>query len=345
MRQRNIELILSQIRRLRRASRQTEDPGLVRRAHGILQLNRSQNVTETARRVQAAHSTIYQSEARFLTFGIDGLRTQKRGPKPTTVTPELKAYFRGLLKRTPRRFGYLTPRWTSRLLSKVLARRRDYDVHPSTIRRLLPEMGYRWGRARPTLHKKDPEKEDKLDRIDAAIDRCDQSEATFFIDEVAIELNPKIGFAWMPAGEQTAIETPGNNRKRYLVDALHAETDTITALDGDGHDTELLLELLDKLRLWYPGFSEINVFMGSAPSHRSRRTDQWFEEHSRVERIFQPTYHPWVNRIERLSEQLHATVTRHHQFNGLNEQMDAVLRFTDAAELFPGSDPRTAKAV
>lgn len=344
MRQRNIDLSLSQVRRLRRASRQTEDPGLVRRALGVLQLARCDNVTETSRRVQAARSTIYQWEARFLAFGIDGLRTQKRGPKPTTVTPELKAYLRGLLERSPERFGYLTPRWTSRLLSKVLARRRDYDVHPSTIRRLLPEMGYRWGRARPTLHKKDPQKEEKLDRITAAMDRCDQTEATFFIDEVAIELNPKIGFAWMPTGEQTAIETPGNNRKRYLAGALHADTGTITAVEGDGHHTELLVDLLDKLRLRYRGFSKINVIMDSAPSHRSRRTDRWFEEHSRVERIFQPTYHPWVNRIERLWEQLHATVTRHHQFDELDELMDAVWQFTEAAEPFPGSNPRTAKA-
>ena len=45
-----------------------------------------------------------------------------------------------------------------------------------------------------------------------------------FIDEVAIDLNPKMGFAWMPRGEQKAIETPGDNRKRYPAGALHAET-------------------------------------------------------------------------------------------------------------------------
>lgn len=344
MRQRNIDLSLSQVRRLTRASRQTEDPGLVRRALGILELNRCENVSETSRRVQAARSTVYRWEDRFRAFGLDGLRTQKRGPKPTTVTPELKAYLRGLLERSPERFGYLTPRWTSRLLSKVLARRRDYEVHPSTIRRLLPEMGYRWGRARPTLHKKDPDKEEKLEEISAAVASCDATEATFFVDEVAIELNPKIGFGWMQMGEQTAIETPGINQKRYLAGALHADTGTITTVEGDGHDTDLLLELLEELRLRYRGFSKIHVIMDNAPSHRSNATEQWFEAHDRLEAVFQPKYHPWVNRIERLWEQLHATVTRHHRFDDLEQLMDAVDRFVTAAEPFPGSDPRMAKA-
>lgn len=344
MRERNIDLNFSQVRRLIRASRQTEDPGLVRRALGLLQLNRCNNVAETARRVQAVRSTIYRWEDRFWARGIDGLRTNKRGPKPSTVTPELKGYLRGLLDRSPERFGYLTSRWTSQLLSKVLSRRYDYKVHASTIRRLLPEMGYRWGRARPTLHKKDPQKEEKLEAISTAVDSCGGTTATFFIDEVAVELNPKIGFSWMKSGEQTAIETPGNNRKRYLAGALHADTGTITAVAGDGHDTDLLLKLLEKLRLRYRGFSEINVIMDNAPSHRSNRTQKWFEDHSRVERLFQPIYHPWVNRIERLWEQLHATVTRHHRFDDLDELMDAVWQFTEAAEPFPGSNPRLAKA-
>lgn len=343
MRERNIELNFSQVRRLTRASRQTEDPGLVRRALGLLQLNRCNNVSETARRVQAGRSTIYQWEDRFVARGIDGLRTKKRGPKPSTVTPALKGCLRGLLDRSPERFGYLTSRWTSRLLSKVLGRRFDYEIHASTIRRLLPKMGYRWGRARPTLHKKDPQKEEKLDKISTAVANCDGTTATFFLDEVAVELNPKIGFSWMKSGEQTAIETPGKNRKRYIAGALHADTGTITAVEGDSHDTDLLLELLEKLRLRYRGFSTVNVVMDSAPSHRSNRTDQWFDDHSRVARIFQPVYHPWVNRIERLWEQLHATVTRHHKFDDLETLMDAVWQFTRAAEPFPGSDPRLAK--
>lgn len=344
MSERNIDLNLSQLRRLRGAVRQQKDPGLVRRALAIRQLDRCGNVAEVARRLEAGRSTIYRWIDRFWTGGVDGLKTRKRGPKPTTVTPKLKGYLRGLLERSPRRFGYLTSRWTSRLLSTVLSRRYDYEVHASTIRRLLPKMGYRWGRARPTLHKKDPQKEEKLEEIATAVASCDETTATFFVDEVAIELNPKIGFSWMPCGQQTAIETPGNNRKRYLAGALHADTGTITAVEGDGHDTDLLLELLEKLRLRYRGFSTINVVMDSAPSHRSNRTEQWFENHSRLNRLFQPTYHPWVNRIERLWEQLHATVTRHHRFDDFEELMDAVWRFTEAAEPFPGNEPRMAKA-
>lgn len=204
-------------------------------------------------------------------------------------------------------------------------------------------MGYRWGRARPTLHKKDPNKEEKLEEIEVAIDRCVRTEATFFIDEVAIDLNPKMRFAWMPRGEQKAIETPGNNRKGYVAGALHAVMGTITAIAGDDHDTELFLELLEKLWLRYRTFSKLNIVVDNAPSHRSNQCEEWLAEHPQFERLFQPVYHPWVNRIERLWQQLHATVTRHHRFDDIDELMAAVQQFIRAAEPFPGNDHRMAR--
>lgn len=340
----SIDLSFSQVRKLSAASRQNHDPGLVRRALAIRQLDRCHNVSEVARRTNAARSTIYRWIDRWKGGQLESLRSQKRGPKPSTVTPELKETLRTLLDRSPRDCGYLTARWTSRLLSKELARRYGHHVHPSTLRRLLPEMGYRWGRARPTLHKKDPDKAAKLERIEMATAACSRRTATFFVDEVAIELNPRIGFSWMKRGEQKAIETPGNNQKRYLAGALHAKTGTITAAEGTGHDTDLLIDLLEELRLRYRGASKLNIVMDSAPSHRSNRTLEWFESHPKFECIYQPIYHPWVNRIERLWKQLHATVTRHHRFTDLNELMEAVHAFVDAAEPFPGSEPRMALA-
>lgn len=339
-----IELDISQLRRLRQASRQTTDSGMVRRALSIIEYNRCDCVAETARRLQAARSSVYRWIYRFRKMGIDGLRTRKRGPKPSTVTVELKEHLENVIDQSPRDFGYLTNRWTSRLLARVLARHFDEEVHPSTIRRLLVRMDYRWKRARPTLHKKDPDKESKLEDIEIAIQQCSRSTATVFVDEVAIELNPRVGFAWMPKGAQKAIETPGQNQKRYVAGALHADTGTITTARSDSHDTELLIDCLDRVRLRYRGFSQIHVIMDNAPSHHSNKTNRWLANHPRLNVLYQPTYHPWVNRIERLWKQLHETVTQHHQFDTMDELMNAVDRFIEAAEPFPGNDHRMAKA-
>ena len=36
--------------------------------------------------------------------------------------------------------------------------------------------------------------------------------------------------------------------------------------------------------------------------------------HQKFRLFFQPTYHPWVDRIERLWKTLHDTITRNHRY-------------------------------
>ncbi|TDJ64591.1 MAG: hypothetical protein E2O35_08610 [Proteobacteria bacterium] len=50
------------------------------------------------------------------------------------------------------------------------------------------------------------------------------AEEVFYVDEADIDLNPRIGPAWMPKGKQMTVPTPGKNRKHYLAGALKART-------------------------------------------------------------------------------------------------------------------------
>ena len=52
--------------------------------------------------------------------------------------------------------------------------------------------------------------------------------ALFFADELDINLLPKVGYQWMPKGEQVEVLTPGPNAKRSLAGALDLTTGTIT---------------------------------------------------------------------------------------------------------------------
>ena len=45
-------------------------------------------------------------------------------------------------------------------------------------------------------------------------------EEVFYVDEVDIHLNPKIGRDWMLRGTQKKVVTPGKNKKRYVYGAL-----------------------------------------------------------------------------------------------------------------------------
>ena len=43
--------------------------------------------------------------------------------------------------------------------------------------------------------------------------------------------------------------------------------------------------------------------------------------------LFQPVYHPWVNKIELFWKKLHDTVTRNHRYSTINQLMRAVREF------------------
>ncbi|GAA6169160.1 hypothetical protein NBRC116591_29710 [Sessilibacter corallicola] len=94
----------------------------------------------------------------------------------------------------------------------------------------MPKLGVVWRRAAPTLHIKDPHKDEKLAEIKAALKRCNINHPVFYEDEdededeVDIHLNPKIGADWMHKGHEKRVTTPGQKSKRYLAGALHTGT-------------------------------------------------------------------------------------------------------------------------
>jgi transposase len=70
---------------------------------------------------------------------------------------------------------------------------------------------------------------------------------------------------------------------------------------------------------------------------KSRAVTAWLAKHPKFELLFQPAYHPWVNRIERLWKAIHATVTRNHRCRTLEELCAQVARFLDVVQPFPGA--------
>ena len=69
----------------------------------------------------------------------------------------------------------------------------------------------------------DPDRVEKLARIRLAFEQLRAGAALFFADELDINLLPKVGYQWMPKGEQVEVLTPGTNEKRYLAGALGSD--------------------------------------------------------------------------------------------------------------------------
>lgn len=329
----------SQRQKLARLARKSRSPHVVRRALAVSQLARGRTVSEVAQSVCAARSTLYQWASWFRAGGIDALCEERRGSERRTLTEGIVRELDSLLDTTPQALGYLRSRWSSELLAKELQARTGVRIHPSTVRRALAEGEWVWRRARPTLHIADPRKKQRMRAIRRALASQEPGVEVFYQDEADIDLNPRIGPAWRRRGGayQEAVPTPGKNRKAYVAGALHARTGKVVWVGGISKNSALFIENLSALESEYPEAKRLVLILDNYGVHKSRAVHAWLEKHPKFQLLFQPAYHPWVNRIERLWKAMHDTVTRNHRCRTLEQLCAQVVRFLDVVQPFPGA--------
>ncbi len=330
-------------RRLKRLTQKPSEHG--RRAHAILLLWETNNwVAEVARQLYAARSSVQRWRALYEEFGEDGLRPLDRGRSEWKACDEVLAALAALVDSSPEDHGYLRSRWSSELLAMELQHQTGIEVHATTVRRWLKRLGFGYRRARPTLCIRDPKKSQRMRAIARALADEDPRTEVFFCDEADVDLNPRIGLAWMARGSQSAIPTPGQNQKHYLAGALHARTGKVVWVEGERKNSLLFIHLLYQLKRTYRRAQRIVLILDNYVIHKSYITRRWLASNPKFTLLFQPAYHPWVNDIERLWKTLHDTVTRNHRHPSMKALLGAVRRFLEVCQPWPGNGHALAKA-
>lgn len=332
-------------RRLKRIVQKHRDKDYARRALAVLQLWETRGcVSEVARRVCAARSSVNRWRAAYEAQGEAGIAPQLRGREDWKATAALLEQLRQMVRQTPGEFGYLRSRWSSELLALALEEISSVAVHATTVRRWLRRLRLVWRRARPTLCIRDPRKRGRMSAITRALNDRTPYHEVFYVDEADIALNPRIGAAWMPRGEQMTVPTPGKNAKHYIAGALHTRTGRVVWAEHTSKSSALFIALMEVLLSTYRRARRLTLILDNYSIHRSQITQRWLASHPKLRLLFQPAYHPWVNRIERLWKALHDTVTRNHRYTTLDQLMRAVRRFLEICQPFPGSDQALAAA-
>jgi transposase len=149
------------------------------------------------------------------------------------------------------------------------------------------------------------------------------------MDEVDVNLNPKVGCMWMKRGEQAAVETPGNNERRYLAGSIHWRTGRVILTEGktrEGRSAALFCRHLDDLRRAFRHYRVIHVLCDNAGTHTpegSKLVRAYLAEWGhRVKVHYLPKYAPDTNPIERVWWRLHEAVTRNHRCQSMDELLD-----------------------
>jgi putative transposase len=309
--------------------RRSADPNTRQRAHILLLLHAGHPWATISAVLFCSLSTISLWKARYEAEGVDAVFGRRRGRPQSGVHIWASLVIRWVLTLTPTGFGFARSRWSCEAIAVVL--RDDYRaaVGRETVRRWLRGAGLVWRRPRPTIRPKDPAREAKLRAIRALLAGLPAEETAVFMDEVDVNLNPKVGCMWMKRGQQATVETPGTNEKRYLAGSIHWRTGRVILTEGkpkEGRGAVLFLRHLDDLRRAFRHYKVIHVICDNAGFHKpekSKAVREYLTEWSgRVVLHYLPTYSPDCNPVERVWWRLHEAVTRNHRCKNMDELLD-----------------------
>jgi transposase len=232
------------------------------------------------------------------------------------------------------------------LLGLELLKETGIALSISHVRTLLLEMGCRRGRPRPALRIPVRGRRRILENIARLVKRASPKQEVFYMDEADIDLNPRIGLAYIKRGHQPLVFTPGKNRKRYVAGALNARTGSLVNSYSEKKNSGLFISLLERLQSVYRRAETLHLILDNYIIHKSRQTLSWLGRIGhRVVLHFLPPYSPESNVIERLWKQMHDHVTRNHRHATMESLMVAVAQFLDDVQPFPGTKVSTLPLV
>ena len=315
-------------RSLRKLRRQTRDKGLAMRCQIVLLAGKQRTRGSIAESVGCSVSWVQRVIRRFREFGVAGLEDGREDNGPCKIEERYLSILYDVVDGSPRDYGYPRSSWTQELLARVMEKRTGVKVHRSTMSRALALIGARLGRPRPTVgcpwSKR--AKQRRLREIHQVLDTLRADELAFYVDEVDIHLNPKIGPDWMNRGKQKEVLTPGKNVKRYLAGAMEVSSGRITWVKSEKKNSLLFIALLQELLKRHPQARRIHVVLDNFKihdSHASRAAVKQLE--GKVVLHFLPPYCPNDNRIERVWLDVHANVTRNHRCATMEQLIDEVI--------------------
>lgn len=285
-------------RQMEKIVHKATDKNHSRRLIAMLMLHRGESLSYVARTLCAARSSVGRWINWFTLFGVEGLKSLPPGRQKKWPVAAMMRMLNLLVGRSAQDFGYLRSRWSTEMLAIEINKLFNSTVHPGTLRRWLPRAGIVWRRAAPTLHIRDPHKEEKLAVIARALEKNCADHPVFYEDEVDIDLNPKIGADWQIKGLQKRIPTPGKNEKHYLAGVLHAGTGRVDYVSGTSKNSGLFINMLKKLKSTYRRAKTITLIVDNYIIHKSKKTLRWLKENQKFIVIYQPIYSPWVNKTK-----------------------------------------------
>jgi transposase len=314
--------------RLRKSLRRCRAAGTKLRLLIVLSTLNHRSARHTAEVLHVHSTTVYRVLGRFRAYGEAGLADGRADNGADKLDEDFLARLDGVVRATPKDYGWRRPTWTRELLVETLVRLTGVRIAVTTMSRALARIKARRGRPKQTVGCpwSKAAKTRRLNRLQQLLATLPRREWAFYEDEVDVHLNPKVGLDWMGCGQQKEVVTPGQNEKRYLAGALEVRTRVVLWVEGVRKTSYLFLDLLDRLLRQYPQARRLHLILDNYRIHSSDIVLAALSGYlgGKVELHFLPPYCPDHNKIERVWQDVHANVTRNHRCATMAELMGEV---------------------
>lgn len=313
-------------RRLERRCAKTHDKVEFRRCQIVLQWAAVKKPAEIAQGLGCAVCTVYRTVAAFRQQGESALAHRKGPGRPRTVTREQDCALDQTIQQEPRKLGENFSNWTAHKLALAL----KLSVHAVTILRHLWTLGWRWRRPVQRVASPDPRYRAKARYIKWLRRQARQGRIhLYYADEMDVALLPTISGRWMRLGQQTEIDTPGQNAKQYIFGAVNYVTGALLWVPWSHKNNVGFRQLLQQVLACHAAeATPVVMVVDNYRIHKAKAVQEWQRRHRHELRLyFLPTYAPRLNPIERVWRHFRRNVTDNYFFKTMARLMRAVEAF------------------
>jgi transposase len=313
-------------RRIARLAQRTQHKTVFRRCQILLALGRRQTPEAIAVALNCHVSTVYRTRQAFLADGEESLPVRKSPGRPCKVTLADEQQLTAALQQEPRTVGKNFSNWTAQKL-KVHLR---WTVHPVTVWRHMRRQRWRWHRPVPRVASPDRRYRAKARYLRRLRTQARRGEIhLYYADEMDVALLPTISGRWMRQGQQTQVNTPGQNAKQYVFGAVNYVTGALVWLTWSNKNNVGFRYLLQQVVAQHQQTPvKIVIILDNFRIHKAKAVLTWLRVHRAQLRLyFLPTYSPRLNPIERVWRHFRRNVTDNYYFGTLARLMAAVKAF------------------
>jgi transposase len=263
-----------------------------RRARVILLLEEGHTWDEVCERVDCSRGFIASWSRRFAEQRVAGLYSRHLGQAASVLTPRLEAR---ILKLTANAPPDGSTHWSTRKLAERLG------ISHMMVARVWRKHALKPHRLEGYMASNDPNFEEKAADIIGLYMNPPQHAAVFCVDEkTAIQaLDRKDPVLPLSPGR---AERHGFEYFRHgtlsLYAAFNTKTGEVLGKTAERHTSAEFVAFLTDIVVNQPRGKEIHVIVDNLSAHKTKRVEEFLQQHPNVHLHFTPTYSSWLNQVE-----------------------------------------------